>query len=631
MTDTFPRQYARTQRFTLGEPRNVTVSPDGRRVVFVRSTNGDDPVNCLWVLDACRRGEERLVADPRPARRPATETLSPAEERARPRTGPGERGRHRGLCHQSRGHGGRLRPRRAAVRRRAGDRAGPGARGRGAGVRPAPGPVGSPRWPTSADRRCAIGELDGIEPGPGRRGRPRHQLGLGRVRGRRGDGSQPRLLVGARRRRRRGLPGRRLGRCRRGGSPIRPIPSATRTPTDIRPRARPNAAVELHVVRARTAGRGCRSSGNASGYPYLADGSWSEAGLVLTVQSRDQRDLAVLRADPAAGATEAAARRARRRLGRARPGIPGAAPRRSAGAGGRPRGGPPAARRRRDRRRPPSSRCAASSCRCGRRHRVQRASRSTTRRRSRCGAGRRPAARRRRAAGRCTPRRSAGRRRSSARLAHRTRPVLAPSSSAVRPSAVRPRSRSSQPERALLRLGDAAWPPPCCCRTTAPSRSPAAGAARPVRRPARPAGAEHPGRRSSPRSGSPTRGSRSSSSTVGARRGEAATGSGPFISISPAGARGPGRRAATRPPRAPAARSVAGRHPGLELRRLPRRARRAASSRCVPRRGGRCAGDRVAALRHPLHGAISRRSDARPGGLRPVARCSPRRTGSSAR
>jgi len=38
VTDTFPRQYARTQRLTLGEPRNVTVSPDGRRVVFLRSS-----------------------------------------------------------------------------------------------------------------------------------------------------------------------------------------------------------------------------------------------------------------------------------------------------------------------------------------------------------------------------------------------------------------------------------------------------------------------------------------------------------------------------------------------------------------------------------------------------------------
>ena len=60
---TFPRQYARTQRFTLGQPRNLAVSPDGRRVVFLRSRAGDDPVNCLWTFDVLS-GEERLVADP---------------------------------------------------------------------------------------------------------------------------------------------------------------------------------------------------------------------------------------------------------------------------------------------------------------------------------------------------------------------------------------------------------------------------------------------------------------------------------------------------------------------------------------------------------------------------------------
>ena len=62
--DTFPRQYARTQRLTLGEPRNVTVSPDGSRVIFLRSRGGSDAVNCLWVLDVSS-GTERLVADPK--------------------------------------------------------------------------------------------------------------------------------------------------------------------------------------------------------------------------------------------------------------------------------------------------------------------------------------------------------------------------------------------------------------------------------------------------------------------------------------------------------------------------------------------------------------------------------------
>jgi dipeptidyl-peptidase-4 len=64
VSDSFPRQYARTQRFTLGEPRNISVSPDGERVVFLRSSAGDDPVNGLWVFDV-RSGSERQVADPR--------------------------------------------------------------------------------------------------------------------------------------------------------------------------------------------------------------------------------------------------------------------------------------------------------------------------------------------------------------------------------------------------------------------------------------------------------------------------------------------------------------------------------------------------------------------------------------
>ena len=63
MTDSFPRQHARTQRFTLGEPRNIAVSPDARRVVFLRSAGGSDPVNALWVFDV-ETSTERLVADP---------------------------------------------------------------------------------------------------------------------------------------------------------------------------------------------------------------------------------------------------------------------------------------------------------------------------------------------------------------------------------------------------------------------------------------------------------------------------------------------------------------------------------------------------------------------------------------
>jgi dipeptidyl-peptidase-4 len=81
-TDTFPRQYARTQRLTLGEPRHVAVSPDGRRITFVRSRAGADPVNCLWVVDL-DTGEERLVADPHDLLEDDAAERLPPEERAR--------------------------------------------------------------------------------------------------------------------------------------------------------------------------------------------------------------------------------------------------------------------------------------------------------------------------------------------------------------------------------------------------------------------------------------------------------------------------------------------------------------------------------------------------------------------
>jgi len=82
VTDTFPRQFARTQRFTLGEPRNTSVSGDGRRVLFLRSAGGSDPVNSLWVVDT-ETGGERQIADPRDLLGSADDDELPPEERAR--------------------------------------------------------------------------------------------------------------------------------------------------------------------------------------------------------------------------------------------------------------------------------------------------------------------------------------------------------------------------------------------------------------------------------------------------------------------------------------------------------------------------------------------------------------------
>ncbi|NUT11516.1 MAG: prolyl oligopeptidase family serine peptidase [Nonomuraea sp.] len=76
---TLPRQHARTARFTYGVPRDFTVSPDGDRVIFLRSSSGDDPVNRLWSLTTAT-GEERLLADPGA---PAPGAMLSEAERAR--------------------------------------------------------------------------------------------------------------------------------------------------------------------------------------------------------------------------------------------------------------------------------------------------------------------------------------------------------------------------------------------------------------------------------------------------------------------------------------------------------------------------------------------------------------------
>ena len=80
---TYPRQRARTRGFSLGAPRLFTLSLDGSRAVFVRTTSGTDTVGRLWVMDAAA-GEETLVADPE-ALHPGAEELSREEQARRER------------------------------------------------------------------------------------------------------------------------------------------------------------------------------------------------------------------------------------------------------------------------------------------------------------------------------------------------------------------------------------------------------------------------------------------------------------------------------------------------------------------------------------------------------------------
>jgi dipeptidyl-peptidase 4 len=79
----FPRQHARTRRFTLGVPRSVTAAPDEPRLLFLRSGGAEDPVTSLWALDLTGdEPVERCVVDARTLGHEDLDALPP-EERAR--------------------------------------------------------------------------------------------------------------------------------------------------------------------------------------------------------------------------------------------------------------------------------------------------------------------------------------------------------------------------------------------------------------------------------------------------------------------------------------------------------------------------------------------------------------------
>lgn len=309
--DTFPRQYARTQRLTLGEPRNVTVSPDGSRVVFLRSRGGSDPVNCLWVLDAAT-GDERLVADPKEllsADLGADENLPPEEKarRERLREGAGgitsyatDRDSTVFACTLS-GRlfiGGLLT---ATARELV-----------------VVGPVFDPR-PDPTARRVAyvhgrslrVAELDGSShevAGPGVFDEPDSVSWgsadfiaaeeMGRYRGYWWSNDGEKLAV-----------------CRVDDAPVQRwhISDPAHPETASREVAYPaagtaNPLVSLHVVNA-TGGARVDVRWDTEAYPYLATVTWSgERELLLSVQTRDQTCVVFLLADAITGATREIAR-----------------------------------------------------------------------------------------------------------------------------------------------------------------------------------------------------------------------------------------------------------------------------------------------------------------------------------
>ncbi|MFJ8635974.1 prolyl oligopeptidase family serine peptidase [Streptomyces sp. NPDC093568] len=295
----FPRRHARTQRFTLGAPRAFAVSPDGSRVVFLRSTSGTDPASSLWVLDTAS-GEERVAADPRALLGGASEDLS-QEERARR-----ERSREGGagiVAHAtdnavelaSFALSGRL----FTAELRAGT----------ARELTVPGPVIDPRPSPDGrhvayvaqgalrvvgaegegDRALAEPESDGVTYGLAEFIAAEE---MGRHRGFWWSPESDRLLVA----RADDTPVRRWWIA----DPARPEREPQRVAYPAA--GTPNADVRLFVIGLD--GVRTEVSWDRARYPYLARVHWSAAGApLLLVQARDQLSQLFLAVDPATGAT----------------------------------------------------------------------------------------------------------------------------------------------------------------------------------------------------------------------------------------------------------------------------------------------------------------------------------------
>ncbi|WP_092782538.1 S9 family peptidase [Actinokineospora terrae] len=82
--NSFLRLQARTQRFTLGSPREFRIAPDGTHLLFLRSGSGEDRVHALWQQDLAT-GQETRLGDP-VALLGGAEELSPEELARRERT-----------------------------------------------------------------------------------------------------------------------------------------------------------------------------------------------------------------------------------------------------------------------------------------------------------------------------------------------------------------------------------------------------------------------------------------------------------------------------------------------------------------------------------------------------------------
>ncbi len=303
MVDSFPRQYARTQRLTLGEPRDLSVTPDGQRVVFARSRGGADPVNCLWVADV-ETGEERLVADP-----VALMAAIAADDADLP---PEERARRERLREGAGGITGYELDRAAerAVFVLAGNLFTAELDGESRRL-DVPGPVFDPhvspdgtRIAYVRGRELWVTDLHGdahLVAGPADGDADTVSWGsadfvaaeeMNRYRGFWWSPDSSAIVA-----------------CRVDDAPVQvwhisnpADPSSTPRPVRYPAAGTPNPEVTLHVCALESGDR-VAVDWDRDAFEYLAKVAWNGHGLALTVLSRDQHDLQVLAADPSTGAT----------------------------------------------------------------------------------------------------------------------------------------------------------------------------------------------------------------------------------------------------------------------------------------------------------------------------------------
>jgi dipeptidyl-peptidase-4 len=300
--DEYPRQYARTKRFTLGSPRTFTVSPDGRRVVFLRSNAGDDTENRVWVFDV-EAGEERLLFDPTSAG--ADETAETDAERAmRERVGE----QASGVTSYSTDRD----VRRAVFALGAATFVLDLVTGE-ARTLPIEGPVDDPRLDPTGARVAYVREgalrvldLDGEDRLVASDDDPNVSWGLAD------------FIAAEEMHRFHGHwwspDGDRLAAVRVDETPVQvwhisdpADPAKPSRPIRYPPAGSDNAITTLHVVDVATGDR-VEVSWDRETYPYLARVGWGRGSpLTILVQTRDQRTIRVLQVDDSTGATSVVA------------------------------------------------------------------------------------------------------------------------------------------------------------------------------------------------------------------------------------------------------------------------------------------------------------------------------------